>query len=56
MKAKKKPKARGLGTAEIDLGVLDQVKKVCKEKGIKIYAYVSNAVSNQLVNDTEGGN
>ena len=51
MKSKKKTKDRRLGTAEIDLDVLSQVKKVCKEKGIKIYAFVSNAVQNQLDND-----
>ena len=53
MKVKKKLKNRRLGTAEIDIDVLDRVKKVCKEKGIKIYAFVSNAVANQLDNDAE---
>lgn len=53
MKTKKKAKLRDRATVEINMDVFDELKKECKKKGVKLYAYVSNAVNNQLSNDAE---
>jgi hypothetical protein len=53
MKVNKKIRKGQSGSVKINPEVLNRAKEKCKKDGILLYAYVSNAVANQLDNDAE---
>lgn len=53
MKDKKRKTKEPSGSVKINPIILDKAREYCRGKGIKLYAYVSLALANQLSGDEE---